>query len=97
MEAFYTWETLATFAGAAALTGLLTQWLKEAVPKLPTQWLSYFIALVILTMATAATGGGVTWKEWALIPINAVLVSLSANGAFTAAKRALGAQNQHSK
>lgn len=97
MEAFYTWETLATFAGAAALTGLLTQWLKEAVPKLPTQWMSYLIALVILTMATVATRGGIAWSEWALIPINAVLVSLSANGAFTAAKRALGERNQRDK
>lgn len=86
MNDFLTWETLATFAGASAATGLITQALKNTFAKLPTQWLSYIIAVVILIGATAASWGA-GWETWALIPINAVIVSMSANGAYTAAKR----------
>ena len=89
MDQFFSWEMLATLAGAAAATGLLTQFLKGLFSKLPTQWLSYIIALVILLVATAATGGiGADWTVWAIVPLNAVIVSLSANGAFSAVQRA---------
>lgn len=91
MDQFFSWEMLATLAGAAAATGILTQFLKGLFSKLPTQWLSYIIALVILLAATAATGGiGADWTVWAIVPLNAVIVSLSANGAFSAVKRVSG-------
>lgn len=88
MDQFFTWETLATLAGCATATAILTQFLKDLVKKLPTQWLSYIIALVVLVVATAATGGATDWTGWAIIPFNSVIVSLSANGAFDAVKRA---------
>ena len=89
MDQFFSWEMLATLAGATAATGILTQFLKGLFSKLPTQWLSYIIALVILLVATAATGGiGADWTVWAIVPLNAVIVSLSANGAFSAVQRA---------
>lgn len=88
MNEFLTWETLGTFAGCAAATGFLTQFLKEPLKKLPTQWLSYIIAVVLLFGATAATRGfAQPWTVWAMIPLNAVIVSLSSNGAFEAVKR----------
>ena len=40
MDEFFSWQMLATFAGATAATGILTQFLKNLIPKLPTQWLS---------------------------------------------------------
>lgn len=86
MNDFTSWETLGTFAGCAAATGLLTQFTKNLFSKLPTQWLSYIIAVVIMGLATVFTAG-LSWPTLALIPINAVIVSLGANGGFAAAKR----------
>lgn len=95
MNEFLTWETLGTFAGCALATGVLTQFLKELFKKLPTQWLSYIIAVVLLFAATAATGGfAQPWTVWAMIPLNAVIVSLSSNGAFEAIKRTRGSKSE---
>lgn len=88
---FLSWDTLATFAGVAACTGLLTQMLKGIAGKLPTQWLSYIIAAVLLAVTTAATGGWAQpWTVWALVPLNAALVSLASNGAYEAVTRVAG-------
>lgn len=95
MNEFLTWETLATFSGCALGTGLLTQFLKNAFKKLPTQWLSYIIAALLLFLATAAVGGfSQPWTVWAMIPLNAVVVSLSSNGAFEAVKRVRGTKSE---
>ncbi len=88
MNEFFTWQTLATFAGAATATGIITQFVKGWFSKIPTQIVSYVIALVILFAATAATAGFVAeWTVWAILPLNAILVSMSANGAFSAVQR----------
>lgn len=84
-DIFLTWNVLASFAGAVAVTGLFTQMLKKVrgLVKLPTQWLSYFIAVFVLGLTTAATGGfEQSWSIWALIPFNAALVSTASNGAY---------------
>ena len=89
-NSFLSWEILATFAGVAACTGLLTQMLKSVTAKLPTQWLSYIIAVVLLVITTAATGGWIQpWTVWALVPLNAALVSLASNGAYQAIVRTM--------
>ena len=87
MDSFFDWGMLGTFAGAAAATGIVTQAVKGIFQKIPTQLVSYVIAVVILGLATAATGGASDWTGWALVPLNAVVVSLSANGGFEAIKR----------
>lgn len=88
MSDFFTWEILATFAGATTATAIITQFIKEGLKKIPTQIVSYVIALVILALATAVQSGtGAGWSVWALIPFNAVIVSLSANGAYAAVDR----------
>lgn len=87
MNEFFTWTMLATFAGAVAATAIFTQFLKNLLPKVPTQLVSYVIALLVLALANAAIGGVTDWAGWAILPLNAVLVSLSANGSFTAAQR----------
>ena len=87
MNEFFTWTMLATFAGAVTATTILTQFIKGLFSKVPTQIVSYLIALLVLAISTAAIGSSDGWAAWAILPLNAVLVSLSANGAFTAAQR----------
>jgi flagellar biosynthesis protein FliQ len=88
MDQFFTWETLVTLAGASLAVGILTQFFKDTI-KIPTQWLSYILAVIVLVLATGFT---TVWMapaaEWALIPFNAVIVSTSANGAYAAILRA---------
>jgi len=85
MNDFFTWEMLVTLAGCSVATGLLTQFLKGTI-KIPTQWLSYIIAVVLLFAATLFTGG-LTLSTGGVIPLNAVIVALSSNGAYSAIVR----------
>ena len=85
MSEFFSWEFLASFAGAAVATGILTQFLKKI--KIPTQILSYIVAFGILLLAKAFTSSEVDLSEWTLIPLNAALVSLASNGKYMALKR----------
>ena len=90
MNEFMTWEFLGTFAGAALATGILTQAVKGLLKRVPTQVVSYAIALVVLVGATAALRGASGWADWAILPLNAVAVSLAANGAYAAVARVRG-------
>lgn len=85
MNEFFTWTTLATYAGATLATSLITQLIKGLgfIDKIPTRITSYAIALVVLVAATFFTGG-LTLEAGALCVINAVVVSLAANGAYDA-------------
>ena len=91
MESFVTWGALASFGGAAAMTALITQLTKNIgfVKKIPTQLWSYVIALAVLFPATGFTVG-LNWSGALLILFNAISVSLSANGIFSAAERIIG-------
>ena len=88
MNEFFTWTTLATYAGATAAVGLITQLFKGLgfIDKIPTRITSYAIALAVLVAATFFTGG-LTLEAGALCVINAVVVSLAANGAYDAVAR----------
>ena len=85
MNEFFTWAILATYAGATLATTLVTQLLKGIgfIDRIPTRIFSYVIALIILLVATFFTGA-LTWDTAALCVVNAVVVSLAANGAFDA-------------
>ena len=77
-----------TYAGATLATSLVTQLIKGLgfIDKIPTRITSYAIALVVLLAATFFTGG-LTLEAGALCVINAVVVSLAANGAYDAVAR----------
>lgn len=87
MNEFFSWEMLGTFAGGSAATAIVTQFLKNLFVKLPTQWLSYIIAVIILYLATLFTGN-MTGASAAIVPLNAILISLASNGAYSAVIRA---------
>ena len=80
----FTWEQLATIAGATLATLLIVQLLKlplDKVWKIPTRVLVYFISLIILLLATYFTEG-LTVESALLTALNAVIVMLAAWGAY---------------
>lgn len=86
MDGFFDWGMLATYAGATAATAIITQFIKGILAKIPTQIVSYAIALVLLLAATFFTGA-FTFEAAALCIVNAVVVSLASNGAYDAVQR----------
>ena len=89
MENFLSWEVLLTYSGCVAGTILVTEWLKKVFTKVPTQVVSFVIAVIILVIGHIATGT-FEWAECFLYVINAIAVSLAANGGFDALNRAFG-------
>ena len=80
----FSWDYLATIAGATAATLLIVQLLKlplDRVWKIPTRILVYFIALIILILATAFTTG-LDWNTGILTAVNAIIVALAAMGSY---------------
>ena len=80
----FSWEQLATIAGATTATLLIVQLLKlplDRVWKIPTRIVAYVIALVLMIVATAFTVG-LTWSNAGLAAVNAVIVALAAMGAY---------------
>lgn len=87
----FSWEYLATIAGATVATVLIVQLLKlplDKVWKVPTRIVVYLIALVILLLATQFTTG-LTAQNGILTAVNAVIVALAAMGAYEVTFRKL--------
>lgn len=80
----FSWEQLATIAGATMATLLVVQLLKlplDKVWKIPTRIVAYVIALVIVLLATHFTVG-LNWSNALLAAVNAVIVALAAMGSY---------------
>lgn len=80
----FSWEYLATIAGAAAFTLLVAQFLKfplDKVWKIPTRIVVYVIALAVIVIATAFTAG-LTAQNFLLACANAFIAALTAMGAY---------------
>ena len=80
----FTWEQLATIAGATLATLLIVQLLKlpiDKIWKIPTRIVVYVISLIILLLATWFTVG-LTVQTGLLTAVNAVIVALAAMGAY---------------
>lgn len=86
LDNFLTWDVLLTYAGCVAGTVLVTEWFKKFLAKIPTQIVSFVIAVLILFIGHLATGT-FSWAEAPLYLVNAIAVSLAANGGFDALKR----------
>lgn len=92
---FVSWTMLATFAGSLSMVLLITQLTKELkfIKKIPTQIWSYTIAIIILFPAYFFTGK-LTFDSAILIPFNAVLVALAANGGFDILEKVFSKTNK---
>lgn len=86
-----TWQSLSTYAGSVLTTGVVTQFLKElrVFKRIPTRIFSFGIAFLLLLLAEAFTTG-LSLARVAIIPINAMIVSLASNGAYDALNRQSG-------
>jgi len=80
----FSWEQLATIAGAALATMLIVQLLKlplDKVWKIPTRIIVFLIAAVVMLLATYFTQG-LTWNTALLTLMNAVVAALTAMGGY---------------
>ena len=80
----FSWEQLATIAGAATATLLIVQLLKlplDKVWKIPTRIIVFLIAAIVMLLATYFTQG-LTWNTALLTVLNAVIAALTAMGAY---------------
>lgn len=81
---YITWEFLGTMAGAIAVTTLIVQFIKmplDRIWKIPTRYVVYFIALILLFLVEFFRGH-ITFERSILIVLNAIVVSLAAMGTY---------------
>lgn len=77
----FTWASLLTVAGAAAAVLLILQFTKGLLPaKFPTRVAALLLALIILEVATAVSGG--TPEQYGIAVINAFVVAAAAMGSY---------------
>lgn len=95
---FFDWSYLGTFAGALAAVALITELVKElpGLKKVPTQFVSWILAFVILILAQLFTGT-LSPQNAALSVLNGAMVSLAANGGYAALKRVMGGKDEENK
>ena len=92
----FTWEQLATIAGATLATVLIVQLLKlpmDHIWKIPTRIVAYIFALIILEVATYFTVG-IDLNKGILAAVNAVIVALAAMGGYEMTFRKADAAKQ---
>lgn len=80
----YDWASLGTVAGATAAVLMIVQLIKaplDKVWKIPTRLLVYVIAFALMLLAQYFAGG-LTVESALLAAVNAVMVALSAYGAY---------------
>jgi len=83
---FMTWEFLGTMAGAISATTLIVQFIKiplDKIWKIPTRYVVYIIALIILFLVEFFTGH-IALERSILIMLNAIVISMAAMGTYEA-------------
>lgn len=81
---FFTWQTLTTFAGAMAATGVITQFLK-GVLNIPVRILAYIVAVVVLAGGVFFVGEA-NISSIALCFLNGVIIATATSGTIDAVK-----------
>lgn len=85
MNEFFTWSLLGTYSGAILAVTLITQFVKGIgfIDRVPTRFVSWVVAVIVLIMAQLFTAQ-LTVSSAVLTLLNAVVVSLAANGTYDA-------------
>ena len=85
---FVSWQGLGTYAGALTMVIVITELVKNIgfLKKIPTQAVSYVIAVAVLLLAYFFTGE-LSMEKGVLTMFNGAIVALAANGGFVALKR----------
>ena len=96
--AFFDWSYLGTFAGALAAVALITELIKDMpiLKKVPTQFVSWALAFVVLLLAQLFTGT-LNAQNAILSVLNGAMVSLAANGGYAALKRVMSGTSDADK
>ena len=83
MNEFFTWSLLSSYSGAILAVTIITQFIKGIglIDKIPTRFVSWIVAVIVLILAQAFTAQ-LTVSSAVLTLLNAVVVSLAANGTF---------------
>lgn len=82
---FFTWQTLTTFAGAMAATGIITQFLK-GVLNIPVRLLAYMVAVVVLVCGVVFCGTADA-SSIVLCFLNGVIIANATSGTIDALKQ----------
>lgn len=83
-ETFFTFEQLASYAGATVAVMVIVQFTKElpGIRQLSTRLWAYLLAAVLLVLATVFTSPSVRAQDVLLCLINAVIVAMAAVGGY---------------
>lgn len=84
LNSFLSLDDIKTFSGCVAIVGLVVQFTKnglDKIIKIPTQLYTYIISLLIL-IVTDMFVSPCTAENFLLDFLDAILVSLAANGAY---------------
>lgn len=86
MDELFTWGHLITLGGASIATCLTTHLIKDIFNQIPTQILSYLVALVVLVLATLFTSG-FNLPALVICIFNAVVVAGTASNTVSFVER----------
>lgn len=85
MNEFFTWSMLATMAGGTAAVTLITQFIKWISGNKVSGWgiraISFVVAMIIMFVAPIV-GGTFAVADIILYILNAVIITLAANGLY---------------
>lgn len=97
MELNYTWSSLGTTAGCSAAVLLVTQYIKDYLPKwLPTRLLVLLLSFLFLAGAWWFGDGARALDQLPLLLVNSFTIALTAMGAYETALKG-GGKNPNSK
>ena len=83
MDKFFTYEMLMTYATCVTAVFGATQFIKEipGIKKIPTKYVSFLVAIIIVTLSNIATGQFKV-SNILLYILSSVFISMNSNGIY---------------